>query len=121
MTTLVRGKVWKFGDNTTSTSASPTHTFTTVGNYTPILITTSNFGCQDSLARNVYVRPHPATAFSVNNNSQCLRGNLLFIQTILQSVQEHIPVSGNLETILRRSPLRQHIPLYLQEHFRPVW
>lgn len=44
--------LWEFGDGTTSTIQSPTHTYTTQGNYTVTLIV-SNFttGCVDSMQR----------------------------------------------------------------------
>jgi PKD repeat protein len=66
---------WKFGDNTTSMSTSPTKNYSNPGNYSVKLITTSNKDCKDSISKNVYVRPHPASAFAVNDTSQCLRSN----------------------------------------------
>lgn len=42
------GWEWDFGDNSTSTSSSPTHTYAQVGNYNVRLIATSNGGCMDT-------------------------------------------------------------------------
>ncbi len=36
--------LWNFGDGTTSTQQSPTHTYQAVGNYTVALTTTNNYG-----------------------------------------------------------------------------
>ena len=44
--------LWNFGDNTTSTAASPTHTYTSAGTYNVSLVATSNLGCTDTLIKN---------------------------------------------------------------------
>ena len=67
---------WDFGDNTFSTSKSPTKKYLGVGIYTVKLITTSNYGCKDSLSRLAYVRPHPVVSFSINDSAQCVNANL---------------------------------------------
>ena len=72
---------WHFGDNTTATVASPNHTYTTDGNYTVKLITISGFGCKDSVSKTIHVRPHPQTMVSVNDTSQCLRGNNFIVNS----------------------------------------
>ena len=48
---------WYFGDNTTSTTVSPSHIYLAVGNYTVKLVATSNLGCKDSVS----------TAVTLNN------------------------------------------------------
>lgn len=68
-------KLWKFGDNSTSNSSFPIHTFSNTGSYQIKLITTSNNGCKDSIAKNVKVKPHPLTLFAVSDTSSCLRIN----------------------------------------------
>ncbi|MFI5222311.1 MAG: T9SS type A sorting domain-containing protein, partial [Bacteroidia bacterium] len=46
------------------------------------LISTSDFGCADSLTKTVFVFPQPQAGFTVNNASQCLKGNyFLFTDT----------------------------------------
>jgi PKD repeat protein len=40
---------WNFGDGTTSTTANPTHIYTSTGNYTATLIVNSSSGCIDSV------------------------------------------------------------------------
>jgi len=66
---------WTFGDGNSSTSQHPAHTYTTSGTYKVKLVTTSSFGCKDSITKTVYIYPQPVSAFSINNSAQCLRGN----------------------------------------------
>ena len=46
---------WYFGDNTTSTSVSPSHIYLTLGTFPVKLVATSNLGCKDSVTTNVTV------------------------------------------------------------------
>ncbi|MEM9023019.1 MAG: PKD domain-containing protein, partial [Bacteroidota bacterium] len=67
--------LWDFGDGTTSSVASPTHTFmnntanTVV--YTTKLLVTSTEGCQDSLLQNIVVYPKPTAAFILSDTVDC--------------------------------------------------
>jgi len=47
---------WNFGDGNTSTSASITHSYAADGIYTVRLLIRNQFGCEDSLIRNNYIR-----------------------------------------------------------------
>jgi gliding motility-associated-like protein len=52
---------WFFGDNTTSTDAAPTHTYTSDGLYTVKLAITDTYGCTDTLTKQTYIKiasPH---------------------------------------------------------------
>lgn len=51
------GWLWDFGDSTTSTLASPMHTYQRVGTYDVRLIATSNGGCTDTLVEPLEVNP----------------------------------------------------------------
>lgn len=59
--------LWKFGDGTTDTSASPTHTYNSPGMYSPKLIATSH-GCSDSITLNINIAV-PSANFSVTPDS----------------------------------------------------
>ena len=56
--------LWDFGDGTTSSLQSPTHVYTTDGNFNVTLTVTSNFGCTDNLTLPVVVYPAPNAAFT---------------------------------------------------------
>jgi gliding motility-associated-like protein len=43
--------LWDFGDGTTSTTTSPSHNYTTTGNFTVSLATTSSNGCSDTMTK----------------------------------------------------------------------
>jgi len=69
---------WDFGDNQTSTSQHPIHTYSAFGQYTVKLIVTSSDGCQtkDTITRVVTVTPAPNAVFSFN--AGCLNTNIQF-------------------------------------------
>lgn len=50
---------WSFGDGTTSTLFSPTHTYTTPGFYTVTLISANFQGCRDTLMKTDYIKIVP--------------------------------------------------------------
>ncbi|RYY63627.1 MAG: PKD domain-containing protein, partial [Chitinophagaceae bacterium] len=55
---------WDFGDGSTSTEASPVHTYASTGTFTVRLIATGSTGCADTLERTGYVRVQaPQLAF----------------------------------------------------------
>jgi len=53
--------LWLFGDGSTSTAVTPSHTYTTAGNYTVRLVATSSNGCTDTLTRANLVQVSPIT------------------------------------------------------------
>jgi gliding motility-associated-like protein len=64
--------LWKFGDNTTSTSANPSKTYTAVGVYTVELEITSSLGCKQTITKAAFVQIGPINAdFSYTTNSDC--------------------------------------------------
>lgn len=56
---------WDFGDNTNSTSISPSHKYGTPGSYSVKLVITSNKGCKDSVTKTVRSLPAPVANFTV--------------------------------------------------------
>ena len=70
LSTIVSGStnyLYDFGDGTSSTLSSPTKSYNTEGNYSIKLVGESDFGCKDSLSKNVYMRPNPQVDFSIND------------------------------------------------------
>ena len=62
---------WTFGDGTSSTDETPAKSYTSEGNYAVKLITTSDFGCSDSVQKTVNIIPTPLADFTTNSSSQC--------------------------------------------------
>ncbi len=59
---------WNFGDATTSSTASPTKTYATAGNFNVKLVIANTFGCKDSVTKTVTIFPKPVPAFTANNH-----------------------------------------------------
>ncbi len=62
---------WNFGDASTSSSPSPTHTYSVGGNYPVSLIATNSFGCSDTILNSIIINP-PAVAAFTFNAPQCM-------------------------------------------------
>jgi gliding motility-associated-like protein len=60
---------WSFGDgNTKNQSAgNVSHLYAAEGTYTAELISTSNYGCKDTLSKSVVVHPKPKAVFVIQN------------------------------------------------------
>lgn len=69
----IAGYLWKFGDGTTSTSATPTHQYTNPGSYHVTLVYTTSTGCTDSIVMVNAVRAgtKPSAAFTINPILAC--------------------------------------------------
>jgi len=55
---------YSFGDGQTGTTSSGTHAYATAGNFTALLIVTSDNGCTDTAQQTVIVDPLPQVSFS---------------------------------------------------------
>ena len=66
---------WDFGDGSTSTNTSPSHTYSNSRLidtlYFPKLVVTSQFGCRDSISDTVIVHPLPIANFTKNKTNGC--------------------------------------------------
>jgi len=77
-TSIAYGKLnytWAFGDNNYSNLQHPEYTYTFNDTFTISLLVISEGGCIDSLKKSVIIHPMPIVDYSINNESQCLRGN----------------------------------------------
>jgi PKD repeat protein len=74
LTASAASQVWIFGDGTTSTAASPSHTYTAPGTYHVKLIVTSTNGCTDTLTKNSYITvvPMSTSTITVDSTTGCL-------------------------------------------------
>jgi hypothetical protein len=78
--------VWNFGDRVTGTGVSPTHTYTTAGNYTVTLTVTDNESLTDSDSTNASINASqpPTIVIAVN---------VFNIEPIEEENEETIPVT----------------------------
>lgn len=61
---------WQFDDNTTSTANNLTHTYNAIGTFPVKLFVQNDFGCKDSITKNVNVSTVKAD-FDINTNDVC--------------------------------------------------
>ncbi|HYG14863.1 MAG TPA: PKD domain-containing protein, partial [Bacteroidia bacterium] len=66
---------WTFGNEGTSTQANPVKVFTNDVTHNIKMKLESNFGCTDSITKQVIVFPSPNTSFIINDTDQCLNLN----------------------------------------------
>lgn len=62
---------WVFDDGTISSIRNPHHTFNTVGNHLVKLVVKNNFGCTDSITKQVLVNDQPKFDFVTKNTTGC--------------------------------------------------
>lgn len=67
---------WYFGDGTDSVSSNLTKTYLDPGTYTVKMVSISDYNCKDSVSKTITVHPSPKAGFTVNDDLQCLAGNL---------------------------------------------
>jgi gliding motility-associated-like protein len=70
-----------FGDGDSSLLADPLYTYTSAGNYTIQLVSTSDSGCIDSSSVNVVIYDNPSADFTINKNYQCLNENTFTLES----------------------------------------
>jgi gliding motility-associated-like protein len=66
---------WNFGDTTQSQDSNPVKSYLYADTFFVSLILSDSFGCKDTAYKEVFVRPMPKAAFTINDTSQCLAGN----------------------------------------------
>jgi PKD repeat protein/photosystem II stability/assembly factor-like uncharacterized protein len=99
---------WNFGDNNSSTVYSPSHSYINTGNYQIKLIATGDNQCQDSIQKNIDVRPMPVAGFRVNDSDQCLSGNSFSITNQASGAQNYFYDFGDGNTISAASPTHNY-------------
>ena len=67
--------LWKFGDGTISNNVSPTKKYLANGAFDVTLIVNSNSACVDSITKSIFLNTGPTAIFTINNASQCFKGN----------------------------------------------
>ncbi len=87
---------WYFGDGSTSTATSPTHTYTTNGSFTVRLYATNCKGT-DSLVRTNYIVINAVAAPTVTNASRCGSGTVDLSASGTGTINWYdAPINGNL-------------------------
>ncbi len=84
----ITGYLWDFGDGTTSTLATPNHTYNDTGAYEITLKITTVNGCQVSfsLPRAIVLSTRPAAAFNARPNQACAFENVNFFDSSIGTI-----------------------------------
>lgn len=62
---------WDYGDGATDNLRNPNHQFSTSGSHTIKLVTTTNFGCSDSITKTTVVYDKPKFDFTASDTAGC--------------------------------------------------
>lgn len=62
---------WSFGNGETGNLSPITYVYDSIGSFLVTQISTSNFGCTDTLRTTVNVLPNPKSNFNINDSIQC--------------------------------------------------
>ncbi len=73
--------LWDFGDGTTSTAKSPSHVYSTIGNYTVSLVTTNSSGCADTLVKTGLINTQDITTSFAVPDRICIKEPVVFQNT----------------------------------------
>ncbi len=76
------GYRWKFGDGNNSTSQDVSHDYAGFGNFDVTLVTTTNFGCVDSVSKQISLTEAPE--ISISFNSPCVGQAVDFVNNSVQ-------------------------------------
>jgi PKD repeat protein len=87
---------WLFGDGQSSTLQNPSHVYNNSGPFTVTLITTSAFGCKDTLVKNNYIHflDNPVPVINASATGGCTPKNIGF-STNAQNVTSYLWNFGN--------------------------
>lgn len=117
-TGVIASWLWDFGDGNTSSMQNPTHQYTSSGQYSVCLTTTSNFGCVDSTCQSIdfvvginsvnnlnkiKIFPNPADDYITINNKDYAVNKIEIIDFIGKTIQIIYPESNtiNIENLER--------------------
>lgn len=99
---------WDFGDGTTSTLQNPVHIYTTPGNYTVSLATTSSDGCSDTMRKvSVLNIQNINTTFNAPD-SACINTNINFTNTATPAPLSSNWIFGDGNTSTAINPVKSY-------------
>jgi PKD repeat protein len=85
---IATGKInswkWSFGDGSTSVTENTTHIYSKSGPYNVKLVTTSSFGCKDSVTKKLTIMPNPVSDFGFKN--VCAGTQMYFVNKAIDSL-----------------------------------
>ncbi|MEO8417032.1 MAG: PKD domain-containing protein, partial [Ginsengibacter sp.] len=106
----VTNYVWDFGDGTTSTLSSPSHTYTSPGAYTVSLFYSTSSGCSDrvKVTNGILVGSKPKAGFSAAPRDVCASTNIKFTDLSAPNPDEWLWLFGDGSTSEAKNPEHQY-------------
>ena len=86
---------WDFGNNQTSIGINPAHTYTSPGIYSASLVAISNFGCVDSIRKNVTVNGLPDATITPSSSLQFCVGDSVTLIAVADSNYAYLWNAGD--------------------------
>ena len=102
----ITSRAWDFGDGTTGTEATPSHTYATAGIYDVAVVIRTSAGCTDtfSLQQAVTLAPKPAAGFTVLPPAVCGSRPFSFTDTSSGNVTSWLWNFGDNSTSALQNP-----------------
>ncbi|MGN6568852.1 MAG: PKD domain-containing protein [Flavipsychrobacter sp.] len=95
---------WDFGDGGTSSTASPSHTYSSAGTYTVRLIATNSAGCPDTVIKTSYITVNSLHAAFSTSSSKCSGQNIAFTNSSTGSPTSYTWLFGDGTTATSANP-----------------
>ncbi len=108
----VASYLWNFGDGTTSTEATPSHTYTTPGSFTVRLKITTESGCSDSItiADAVNAGNKPTSSFVADPTDVCAFAPVYFTDSSTNGpIHEWFWTFGDGGTSVEQNPIHAYM------------
>src|SRR6185437_8986504 len=86
---------WNFGDGGTSTTASPSHTYSSSGTYTVQMIATNSAGCSDTMTKTSYITISNLHSAFTTSSSKCSGQNITFTNSATGSPTSYYWIFGD--------------------------
>lgn len=104
----VISQVWDFGDNTTSTQATPSHTYVDTGVYTVTVTVVSANGCTQTDSLEIQVGLHATPDFTAIPTEACTHESIQFINNSTNATG-YFWIFGDGFTSADTSPVHQYL------------
>lgn len=101
-------QVWDFGDNTSSTQATPTHIYNDTGVYHVTVTVTSANGCTQTGTIDIHVGEHSVPSFTAIPTAACTHESIQFLNTSTNA-DAYTWYFGDGFTSVDSSPVHQYL------------
>ncbi len=80
-TGTLQSRLWNFGAGAgdTASLATPSKTYSAIGNFSVKLVVMGTSGCKDSITKTVSVGNKPSPGFTINKSNQCFKNNYFYV------------------------------------------